>query len=185
MKTKKIFSIVIVSVIFVLACLVVVSAIVPKSYSFGLAEPQSITIKSNNQTIEKNDERFATIMEKFNSGFDVKFIEAFFQGKGFQGVSTVSNTTYLESSSLTNGDKVLIEFKYGTDQNTNLNGANISLANNEKTYRSVVIEIVNSENLTKINAYLKYNTSDSTSHIAYVTYAKHSDLFKYLSENFN
>ncbi len=185
MKTKRVFGIIAVAVIFTLACLVVVSAIVPKSYNFNFNNPQSITILSNNQTIEKDDDRYNEIMEKFNNGFNVKFIEAFFQGKGFQGVSTISNTTYLDSSSLKNDKTILIEFKFGVDQDTNLHGANISLSSNEKTYRSVVIEIVNSENLTKINAYLKYNTADSTSHIAYVTYAKHADLFKYLSENFN
>lgn len=187
MKAKKVLGVVVVALFTILACLIVVSYFVPKNFAFPLEAPQTITVYDKNgtgQAIEKTDDRYDKIMKLYNKGFDVKFIEAFFQGKGFDKVATVDN--YKSLSSLKSNDNVFyIEFEYGTNQETKVVNSNIELASNEKEYRYVVIEIVNSNNLMQVNAYLRYGTSaDNGSYIRYVSYARQAKLFSYLTETF-
>lgn len=187
MKAKRVLGIVVVALFTILACLVVVSYFVPKNFALPIEAPQTITIYDKNgtgQTIEKTDERYDKIMELYNKGFDVKFIEAFFQGKGFDKVTTVDS--YKSLSSLKSSDSVFyIEFIYGSNQETKVVNSDVELASNEKEYRYVVIEVVNSNNLMQVNAYLRYGTSaDNGSYIRYVSYARLSKLFSYLTETF-
>lgn len=187
MKAKRIMGIIVVALFTILACLVVVSYFVPKNFALPLETPQSINIYKKNgevQTVEKTDERFDKIMELYNKGFDVKFIEAFFQGKGFDKVTTVDS--YKSLSSVSSNDSMFyIEFVYGTKQETKVVNANIELASNEKEYRYVVIEVVNSNTLMQVNAYLRYGTSsDNGSYIRYVSYARQAKLFDYLNKTF-
>ena len=187
MKTKRVLGIVVVALFTILACLVVVSYFVPKNFAFPLEAPQTITVYNKDgvgQAIEKTDARYDKIMELYNKGFDIKFIEAFFQGKGFDKITTVDS--YKNLSSLKSSDSVFyIEFEYGSSQETKVVNANIELASNEKEYRYVVIEVVNSNNLMQVNAYLRYGTSaDNGSYIRYVSYARQAKLFSYLTETF-
>ena len=189
MKSKKVLCIIVVALFTILACLVVVSYFVPKNFAFPLEAPQRISVYNKDgeaQTIEKSDERYDKIMELYNKGFDVKFIEAFFQGKGFDKITTVDSYKNLSSSNLKANDNTFhIEFEYGTEQETKVVNSDIELASNEKQYRYVVIEVVNSNNLMQVNAYLRYGTSaDNGSYIRYVSYARQAKLFAYLNENF-
>ena len=188
MKAKKILGIVVVALFTILACLVVVSYFVPKNFAFPLEAPDRIVIYPNGKdavSVLKGSDKYDKIMELYNKGFDVKFIEAFFQGKGFDKVTTVDNSTGL-SSVKTNDKMFKIEFKYDDNQDTKVVNSNVELEEKEKTYRYVVIEIVNSNSLMQVNAYIRYGTSESeaTSNIRYVSYARHAKLFSYLTETF-
>lgn len=187
MKAKRIIGIVIVALFTILACLVVVSYFVPKNFAFPLEAPQTITVYNKDgvgQAIEKGDERFDKIMELYNKSFDVKFIEAFFQGRGFDKVTTVD--TYKGLSSLKSTDSIYyIEFGYGSDQETKVVNSNVELSSNEKEYRRVVIEVSNSNSLMQVSAFIRYGTSaENGSYIRYVSYARQAKLFSYLTETF-
>ncbi len=192
MKAKKILGIVVVALFTILACLVVVSYFVPKNFAFPLETPQTITVYNKDgvgQTIEKTDDRYDEIMKLYNKGFDVKFIEAFFQGKGFDKVTTIADVyKSLSASSLKSTDKIFyIEFGYGSVQETKVVNSNVELTNQQKEYKAVVIEVINSNNLMQVNAYIRDTTSptqDTGSYVRYVSYARQAKLFNYLTEAF-
>lgn len=187
MKAKRVLGIIAVVLFTILACLVVVSYFVPKNFAFPLEAPDRITIYPNGKdsvSVVKGDDKYDKIMELYNKGFDVKFIEAFFQGKGFDKVTTVDS--YKSLSSVKTNDSIFkIEFKYDDSKETQVVNANIELEEREKVYRYVVIEVVNSNSLMQVNAYVRYGTSpDNGSNIRYVSYARLSKLYSYLSETF-
>ena len=187
MKVKKLVGFIIVSIIAILCVFVIASAIIPKNLSFELEEPSSITIlneKNGEELVLKGDEKYEKIMELYNNGFKVKFLEAFFQGKGFQNVVTLQETKS-NVNSLSADDTLYIELNYSESKQVNLHGdTTLELKDSEKTYQSIVLEIKKSNNLVQTNAYLKTSTSSSVSYVRYVSYAKLSELYTYLSENF-
>ena len=186
MKGKKLASFIIVSIIAIICIFVIAGAIVPKNLSFEFDEPSSIKIlnaKTGNEMIMKNSDEYDEIVKLFNNGFKVQFLEAFFQGKGFHNISTLDETQ--DISSLSKADTLYIEFGYSEAKQVNLHGdTSLELADSEKTYKSVVLEVKNSNNLVQVNAYLKIDSSSSYSYVRYTSYAKLSALYDYLNEKF-
>lgn len=192
MKTrhKRIISIVLVSIIALIAGLVIASAFIPKNYNFNLSEPESIYIwKTGSQypiSVEYDNEHFDEIISKFNDGFNSNVLSSFFQGKLFSGVKTVDKREDLSNSTLKNGNKIFIEFTYSTAQQTNLHGQDLNISSQEETYNRVVIEIVNSNSLVEVKAMLRYGTDEvrDYGYISYVSYAAHADLYDFINETF-
>lgn len=184
MKAKKIVAIM--ASVLASLCLiaVIVSAFIPKDYGFKVAEPQSVTIyvngTKNGTNYAKGDKVYNEIMGRYNNGFKVSHMVAFFQGKAFSNVVTLDNTKNI-SSETSGNNGIYIELHYGEDQNVDLHGANLQLASNEKTFRSLVIEVKDSARLTHINAYL-LGADTRVSFISYSSYACHADLYNYLSK---
>lgn len=183
MKAKKIVSIVSVAILFVLALTVVISAIVPKHLNFDFAQPQSITIykdgTKNNTIYYENDEVYKKVMELYNQGFKTSALSAFFQGKGFQKVTTIDSTKSL-SSEKSGSNGIYIEFTFSEDQNVIERGVS-TLTASEKVYRSVIFQVSNSNNLTQVNAYLLGTSNTDTSYVSYVSYAGFANLYDYLN----
>lgn len=193
MKTKKIVSIAICAVMFAIALAVVISAIVPKNFSFNFDQPQSITVYKSgaqngatynkNDTNEQNAKIYNQILKLYNSSFKVGSLSAFFQGKAFSSVSTVDQYKNLYSIISGSGDSTYIELTFSQDQDVIARG--VTLASNETTYRSVVIEITNSSTLTQVSAYLVNPTNQAKgsypSYVKYTSYANFADLYDYLS----
>ena len=188
MNAKKIVGFIVVSIIAIICIFVIASAIVPKNFSFDFDAPSSIKIlnaKNGDEVIEKTNKKYDEIIDLFNSGFKVNFLEAFFQGKGFNNVTTIKEYKALSSSNLSSSDALYIEFLYDNAQEVNLHGDEaLEIAESDKTYKSVVLEIKKSNNLIQITAYLKSDASNSFSNVRYVSYAKQSELYDYLTENF-
>ena len=186
MKGKKLASFIIVSIIAIICIFVIAGAIVPKNLSFEFDEPSSIKIlnaKTGDEVITKDKEEYNEILKLFNNGFNIKFLEAFFQGKGFNNIVTLNETQYI--SSLSKTDTIYIEFNYSEAKQVNLHGdTSLELLESEKTYKAVVLEVKNSNNLVQVNAYLKTDSSSLYSYVRYVSYAKLSELYDYLNDKF-
>ena len=186
MKGKKLAGFIIVSIIAIICVFVIAGAIIPKNLSFEFDEPSYIKIlnvKTGDEMILKDDEEYDEILKHFNNGFKVQFLEAFFQGKGFNNIATLDETQYI--GSLSKADTIYIEFGYSEAKQVNLHGdTSLELAENEKTYKSVVLEVKSSNNLIQVNAYLKTDSSSSYSYVRYVSYAKLSALYDYLNDKF-
>lgn len=189
MKTKRIISIVVSSIVLLFAIFVLVSAFIPKNYNFNLAQPDRITIYNSDgaqvTSYDKDSDDYNKIMELYNKGFKTSFMQGFFQGKGFKKVQTVDSTKSFNSSSIKNVENtIFIEFNYTDEQQTDKHGCDVKLETSEQTYRHVVIEIKNSQILSTVNAYIiKGDDISSTySYIRYTSYASHHALYDYLNE---
>lgn len=186
---KKVFSIIGIVLVGIIAVTAMVSVFLTKDYNFNLQAPTSIKIWKQNtngqDNVEIGTDEYNEILKLFNSGFKVTVLDAFFQGK-LAGKVTVTENSYesLTSSSLLQTNKIFIEFKYSEDQTTNIYGQDITLSPNEETYRSIVIEVLNSTALTQFSAYIRYGDNQDYGYVNYMTYAKHSDLYQYINDNF-
>ncbi len=189
MKTKKIISIVVSSIVLLFAIFVLVSAFIPKNFNVNLASPDRITIYNADgtqaQTYYKDEDEFNKIMNLYNKGFKTSFMQSFFQGKSLKKVQTVDSSSAFNASQMKDTKNVIyIEFSYNNEQETVKHGSNVEFDTDEKNYRHVVIEIKNSQVLSSVNAYIiKGNdVASSYSYIKYTSYASHNALYKYLSE---
>ncbi len=184
MKTKRIISIAIVSIIFALCVGVIVSACVPKNLNFGFTEPQSITIYKegaiNGNTYQKGSDEYNKIMDLYKKSFKTSCLSAFFQGKGFNKITTIDSTKSV-SSMKTGSNGISIEFTFAEDQNVDYHGADLKLDASEKTFRSVVIEVKNTSKLSQVNAYLLNVNNTDVSYVSYVSYASQVNLYEYLT----
>lgn len=192
MKTKRIISIVVSSIVLLFAIFVLVSAFIPKNYNFNLAQPDRITIYNSNgdqvtNYYKDSDDDYNKIMELYNKGFKTSFMQSFFQGKGFKKVQTVDSTNSFKSDSIKNVENtIFIEFCYTDEQQTSTHGCDVKLTTDESVYRHVFIEIKNSQVLSAVNAYIIKGgedfTSTSKNNIRYTSYASHHALYDYLND---
>ena len=188
MKTKRIISIVLITIVALIAGLVITSAFIPKNFNYNLETPDCITIYKDGAQypldIEYTNEHFDEIWKRFNQGFNSTVLNSFFQGKLFSGVSSLDSRVNLDNSDLKKANKIYIELRYSTPQQTNLYGQNFSLNQAEKTYNSVVFEVINSNNLTQVKATLRQGLDGATfGYINYISYASHANLYNYINEN--
>lgn len=186
---SKILSLVLLAVALMLAVGTILLAVLPKNYNIGLAEPTRIVIHANaNEYADINKSEYTKsddngvydkLMKLYNNSFKTTCINAMFQGKLFD--SAVINEGYKSLSSL-NG--IYIEFLYDDSQELKINGQKYDAdIINDTDYRSVVIEVKNSNSLTQINAYVKYRDtlSNDYSYVRFVSYAEQADLYNYIT----
>jgi len=181
---KRIFSIALMCVLIVSAVLITLSAVVTKNYNFNFDDPTLIKIHTdsssvnNGLTFSKNDNEYKKILSLYNNSFKTKVITALFQGKLGNGVTVKEG--YKSFGNLTG---TYLEFFYNDEQTLYVNGekyeANIV---SDESYFVIAIEVANSSNLTEINAYFKYRSSNSNdySYVRLVSYAVQADLYDYI-----
>lgn len=183
---NKILSLVLLALASVLALGTILCAVLPKNYNINLAEPTRIVVHSstnadvNKSVYEKGSSNgvYEKIIKLYNNSFNTTALNAMFQGKLFDSVAVAEG--YKSISSL-NG--TYIEFLYDETQQVKLNGqvydANIV---SDVNYRSVVIEIKDTDNLTQINAYVRYKDTleNEYSYVRFVSYAIQGELFNYI-----
>lgn len=189
MKSKKIISIVVSSIVLLFAIFVLVSAFIPKNYNFNLAQPDGVTIfkadGTQATTYDKDTDEYNKIIDLYNSGFKTSFMQSFFQGKAFKKVQTVDSTKPFNTDSMKNVENtIFIAFKYSVAQQTDKHGCDVSFTTAENTYNYVVIEIKNSQILTSTNAYIITGNyiGSSSDKIRYTSYASHHALYDYLND---
>ncbi|MBQ0017142.1 MAG: hypothetical protein KBT30_00750, partial [Clostridiales bacterium] len=138
---KKVVSILVIVIVALFAGMVIVSAFIPKNFDINLDAPDKITIWRNSEkypiTKANDTEEYNKIMELYKDGFKTKFLNAFFQGKGFNKMTVIDNRKSLDDATLKKGasDTIYIEFVYNDLKETNLYGHDeIKLTNNEEKY---------------------------------------------------
>ena len=185
---QRVLSIVLIVICVALVIGVTLCSFLPKSFNPGLNEPSYIRLFSssnsniNNVTYNSDSDEYKQIMELYNKSFETTIFGAMFQGKAFKGITFKEGHQSL--SSLTG---TYIEFNYDEVQTIKINGKTLEEAGIESQfsnhqYRSVVIEVLDSESLSQINVYFRYNdTGYSTySYLRFETYAKQAALYDYL-----
>lgn len=183
---RKVISIVVLALVAIMSISIILCAYLPKNFNFGFNNPDYIVVhSSDNANVDdtsyfKNGETqvYNKIMELYNQSFKTTILGAMFQGKAFTTVSAEEG--YKSLSSLTGTS---IEFVYQNSQKMMLNGKpyKASIVTNTN-YISVVIEVVNHQSLTKVNAYFKYldTGSNNYSYVRFATYSAQADLYDYL-----
>ena len=185
---KKITSIALVAFCALLVVAVTLCSFLPKSFNPGLNEPDYIRLFSStnadidNTTYNSDSEEYKQIISLYNESFETTVFGAMFQGKALSKVTLKEGYQSLSSLSGT-----YIEFNYSEVQTIKINGKTLEEAGIESQfsnhqYRSVVIEIVNSEMLSQINVYFRYNDSgySTYSYLRFTTYARQAALYEYL-----
>ncbi|HAJ77515.1 MAG TPA: hypothetical protein DCO89_00405 [Clostridiales bacterium] len=187
---KRIISMALVVICAGLVIAISLCSFLPKSFNPGLNEPNYIRIFSssneniNNTTYSSDSDEYKQIMSLYGESFETTIFGALFQGKANEGVSFKEGYQSLSSLSGT-----YIEFNYNEVQTIKLNGktlkeAGIDTQFSNQNYRSVVIEVVDSDSFAQINVYFRYNDSGSTtySYLRFLTFAKQSALYDYLQK---
>lgn len=187
---KRILSIALVAICAALVVGVTLCSFLPKSFNPGLEKPSYIRLFSsinssiNDTTYTSDSDEYKEIMELYNQSFETTVFGAMFQGKALEGITFKEGYQSLSSLSGT-----YIEFNYDEVQTIKINGKTLEEAGIESQfsnhqYRSVVIEVINSESLSKLNVYFRYNdTGYSTySYLRFETYAKQFALYDYLQK---
>ena len=187
---QRVLSIALIVICVALVVGVTLCSFLPKSFNPGLNEPSYIRLFSssnsniNNVTYNSDSDEYTQIMSLYNESFETTIFGALFQGKASEGVSFKEGYQSLSSLSGT-----YIEFNYNEVQTIKLNGktlkeAGIDTQFSNQNYRSVVIEVVDSDSFAQINVYFRYNDSGSTtySYLRFLTFAKQSALYDYLQK---
>ena len=187
--SKKIFSIALIVVCAIIVVGVTLGSFLPKSFNPGLNDPTYIVLHSSTNSsaeglaFEKaKDKQYEEILSLYKQSFETTFFGALFQGKAFDGV--VEQEGYKSLNSLSG---TYLEFNYSESQVIRINGKTLEEAGitpmvSDTNYRSVIIEVVNSESLAQINVYFKYNASGTSnySYIRFLTFAKQTSLYEYI-----
>lgn len=190
MKNKKIIGIVSAVLVLIVSLCFICCAFINKDYNFKLNEPTSIRVYKNDKVstdirnIGDTQEQYAQIMDKFNDSFKISFLNALFQGKGFENPKFVDkdvNQSLSNINSLTDENTYILYFYFDSAQKLMLNGKEVETTWNIKTFTEVYIQVKNTTKLTEINAYIKY--SSNYARYKFTTYANQGKLFNYLSEN--
>lgn len=193
-KSKKHFNFkLFLSILFVIIMVGVITGIstcscIEKSFDFGFNAPAYIklhtedkTSSSNNQIFAQETKQYQNIIELYNKSFKTTLLNSILQGKAKNGVTAKEGYKSISESSL-NG--AYMEFFYNEVQQIYLNGekyeANIV---GDESYYVIVIEVLNSNSLTEINAYFKYRSNSSTdySYVRFTSFAVQAELYDYIS----
>ena len=185
---NKVLSIVILVLITVCAISTLVLAVTPKNYNFGLSEPTSIKIHTENESISSakwykgdSDGVYEKVMELYNNSFKTTLLNSLFKGVALENVSIEEGYSYFSSIK---GD--YIEFQYNELQTIKLGNTEYTPSNSGifKNYVSVIVEVANTNTLTPVTAYIRHggeNTNYSYSRVRFTSYAAQADLYEYIN----
>ncbi|MBE5746427.1 MAG: hypothetical protein E7359_03985 [Clostridiales bacterium] len=196
---KKVLSIVALSLIAVLAGVIILFACIDKSYNPNITEPDYIQIYINktsgqntesyykNDGIEDRKAVYDEVLKLYNKSFNQKIMSGIFQGILFNDAKIVRETKTL--STLTG---TYIAFNYEDLQTLKLNGKTYTYKNGSTTetniqFKTLWVEVKDSDAMTDINIYVEYynqNSTSETSRYKYVVKAMQSGLYNYIQENF-
>ena len=186
---KKIISIIAMALVALVACTAIVFTFVPKDFNIGIENPSYFIVYNGTETpvsIYNNEEQGETydkIIELYNSSFKTSLLNSLFQGKIGISPYIIEKYQSLTSNDLSKSGKVFLEFRYDSVQTLKLNGQKYTEASTSETnYVSIILEVLDSSNLTEVNAYLRYKEEGTNDYSWYrfVTQASQSALFDYL-----
>ncbi len=184
---RKILSIIAIVLLGVIAAGVIACSFIPKQFNINLETPDYVVVwkdgVSEGVTYLKNSEEYNQILEKYNASFKSTVLSSMFQGKLFASPNIVDSYHTLNLSTLISDDAIFIEFRYDTVKTVKFNGEEYSDSSDNK-YVSIMIEVLDSQNLSEIKAYVRYGEAGTNnySYYRYTTYAVQANLFDYINE---
>ena len=195
---KKLLSIVALCLIAILAGTIIVFSCVDKDNNINLKNPDYIEILVNKQSgvpsesyykddaIAERKEIYDDIIKLYNASFKQKIMSGIFQGILFDKVEVVRNRQSL-TSILSNG--TFIAFNYYDDQSLSLKNKNyvyknVTTSAESIPYKTIYVEVKNTDAMTDINIYIKNKESENDSTYRIVVKTKQASLYNYIQENF-
>lgn len=186
-NVSKIISIILITLMSVIAVVTITFSVVPKNFDIGLERPDYIKLHTSNQAYDQaryasDSEIYNDIMELYEKGFKTTLLDAMFKGKLTKGVTIEEGYKYFSSLSGT-----FVEFQYNVEnvQTVKLNGKTYTPTNGiNNQYISVLVEVNGNDGLNSITAYVRYGgTSTSTEYarIRFESYANQSALYSYIN----
>ena len=155
--TKRIIPITALVLIAIVAIATIVMALVPKNFAPNIGDPARISISSMNNRVfdaTEDKETYDKIMEAYHNSFTESSLNALFQGRiGYNTEAKYQEDSLTYLSSLSK----YLRFDYNTDKT-------VTVQDNEVTYRSVVIELVDNEGMYEVKLYLLAYGDTSTNY---------------------
>lgn len=171
MKAKRIILISLSSLLLLIMLTLLTFSFYKVDHKFNLNQPSTIAIVSPNLTDEETidtESKYNEILNLYNQSFKENYLTALFKGLAFKQV-TKDTSIYQSVSTLKRSGYYMLHFYYNEPQEYESN-------NTKRTYTEVYIQIIPSNSLIEVNAYIK-SQSSTYCQCKLTTYAKQQDLY--------
>ena len=187
-KTKKIITIVALTLVVLLVTATIVLAVVPKQYYDAVYRSTSATADyigvysgGKGNTYDKNSDQYAKVVELYKKSTKENLLLSIFEGSSKFKTSIES---YTSNVYLNNSENTYVAFKFNEMQTLKYNDAAYkNTSGNEVQFDVILVSVTNDGNyMQSVNVYIGKETSNTIVTPSYriVTLAKQHELISYI-----